>query len=171
MAARATDTPASPSALIERGLARGPSARVAGGVRPSVAAPAGVPDVRVARTGRGEAGDRAHAVRRLYTLCESHRGRIQIPDGRRSKPADPDPGELQGRLLDAYAVEVLPIERGGGAVPAPTNPGPASLRTDDPRGPGRRRLTPEAVPSRRASGLQAGRPAQYALLGKFVSPK
>lgn len=49
--------------------------------------------------------------RRLYTLCEVHRGGIQIPDGRRSKPADLAPGELQTRLLEAYAVDLLPIER------------------------------------------------------------
>ncbi|TMK44101.1 MAG: hypothetical protein E6G55_11720 [Actinobacteria bacterium] len=40
-----------------------------------------------------------------------HRGGIQIPDGRRSKSADLDPGELQGRLLEAYAVDLLPLER------------------------------------------------------------
>ncbi len=47
---------------------------------------------------------------RLYTLCEVHRGGIQVPDGRRTMPADLDPGELQERLLEAYAVELLPIE-------------------------------------------------------------
>jgi hypothetical protein len=48
--------------------------------------------------------------RRLYTLCQEHRGGIQIPDGRRSKPTDVDPDELQGRLLATYTVDLLPLE-------------------------------------------------------------
>jgi len=49
--------------------------------------------------------------RRLYTLCDVHRGGIQIPDGRRSKPTDVDPDELQRRLLATYTVDLLPLER------------------------------------------------------------
>ncbi len=48
---------------------------------------------------------------RLYTLCAVHRGGIQLPDGRRSQPTDLDVAVLQARLLDAYAVELLPSER------------------------------------------------------------
>ncbi len=62
--------------------------------------------------------------RRLYTLCEEHRGGIQIPDGRRSKPADVDPNELQGRLLEAYAVDLLPLERVEGLFRLPRTPDP-----------------------------------------------
>ncbi|HEX9124153.1 MAG TPA: hypothetical protein VF984_12505 [Actinomycetota bacterium] len=47
----------------------------------------------------------------LYTLCDVHRGGIQLPDGRRSAPTDLDPGGLQARVLDAYAVELVPWER------------------------------------------------------------
>jgi hypothetical protein len=45
-----------------------------------------------------------------YTLCERHRGGIEVPDGRRSVPIATDPGELQARLLEAYAVDLLPEE-------------------------------------------------------------
>ncbi|HZD79662.1 MAG TPA: hypothetical protein VE646_06445 [Actinomycetota bacterium] len=48
---------------------------------------------------------------RLYTLCEIHRGGIQLPDGRRSKLTPLGPDALQARVLDAYAVEVVPLER------------------------------------------------------------
>jgi hypothetical protein len=47
---------------------------------------------------------------RLYTLCEQHRGGIQVPDTRRSAPTDLDPNALQARVLDAYAVDLLPLE-------------------------------------------------------------
>lgn len=50
-------------------------------------------------------------ARLLYTLCDAHRGGIQLPDGRRSAPTDLDPLELEARLLDAYAVEVVPWDR------------------------------------------------------------
>jgi len=67
-----------------------------------------------------------HALfRRMYTLCEAHRGGIQIPDGRRSKPADLDPGEIQARLLDSYAVEVLPLEHVAPLFRLPRTPDPA----------------------------------------------
>jgi hypothetical protein len=45
-----------------------------------------------------------------YTLCERHRGGIEVPDGRRTRPTEVDPKILQARLLDAYAVDLLPIE-------------------------------------------------------------
>jgi hypothetical protein len=47
-------------------------------------------------------------VRQLYTLCELHRGGIEVPDGRRTKPTGLDPDALQARLIDAYAVDLLP---------------------------------------------------------------
>jgi hypothetical protein len=47
---------------------------------------------------------------RLYTLCELHRGGIEVPDTRRSSPTDIDPDALQARLLGAYAVDLLPAE-------------------------------------------------------------
>lgn len=46
----------------------------------------------------------------LYTLCAAHEGGIEVPDGRRTRPAGIDPATLQARLLDAYAVELLPAE-------------------------------------------------------------
>lgn len=49
-------------------------------------------------------------VGRLYTLCEIHQGGIEVPGGRKTKPTDMDPRVLQGRLLEAYAVDVLPTE-------------------------------------------------------------
>jgi hypothetical protein len=45
---------------------------------------------------------------RLYGLCELHRGGIQVPDGRRTRATDLDPGVLQSRLLAAYAVDLVP---------------------------------------------------------------
>jgi hypothetical protein len=45
-----------------------------------------------------------------FTLCEHHRGGIEVPDGRRTRPTKVDPKILQARLLDAYAVDLLPIE-------------------------------------------------------------
>ena len=49
--------------------------------------------------------------RRLYTLCDRHRGGIEVPDGRRTRPSGIDPRALHSRLLDAYAVDLLPAER------------------------------------------------------------
>lgn len=46
--------------------------------------------------------------RRVYPLCDEHRAGIEVPDGRTSVPTDEDPRELQARLLDAYAVDLLP---------------------------------------------------------------
>ncbi len=48
---------------------------------------------------------------RLYTLCEAHRGGIEVPDGRRTRLTDLDPRALEARMLDAYAVDLLPAER------------------------------------------------------------
>ncbi len=47
---------------------------------------------------------------RLYTLCAVHRGGIQVPDGRRTTPTGMDPRSLQARLIEAYAVDLLPEE-------------------------------------------------------------
>jgi hypothetical protein len=46
----------------------------------------------------------------FYALCDVHRGGIQIPDGRRTRPTGVEPKVLQTRLLDAYAVDPVPIE-------------------------------------------------------------
>jgi len=48
--------------------------------------------------------------RKLYTLCGAHRGGIQVPDGRRTRPTGIDPTALQARLIDTYAVDLLPAE-------------------------------------------------------------
>jgi hypothetical protein len=45
---------------------------------------------------------------KLYTLCATHRGGIQVPDGRRTRPTGLDPRSLQTRLIQAYAVDLLP---------------------------------------------------------------
>jgi hypothetical protein len=47
---------------------------------------------------------------RLYTLCSLHRGGIQVPDGRRTRPTGMDPRALQSRLVETYAVDLLPEE-------------------------------------------------------------
>ncbi len=47
---------------------------------------------------------------RLYALCEVHAGGIQLPDGRRTEPIGTEPRALQSRLLEAYAVDLLPAE-------------------------------------------------------------
>ncbi|MGZ8631401.1 MAG: hypothetical protein ACXWZF_10625 [Actinomycetota bacterium] len=47
---------------------------------------------------------------RLYTLCEVHRGGIEVPDGRRTRPIDLDPHTLEARVLDDYAVDLLPAD-------------------------------------------------------------
>ena len=46
----------------------------------------------------------------FYALCDIHRGGIQLQDGRRTRPTDLDPRALQARLLDAYAVDLVPID-------------------------------------------------------------
>jgi hypothetical protein len=45
-----------------------------------------------------------------FALCAAHRGGIEVPDGRRTRPTDVDPTTLRARLLDAYAVDLLPID-------------------------------------------------------------
>lgn len=47
---------------------------------------------------------------KLYPLCAEHRGGIILPDGRRTRAVDIAPQALGARLLDAYAVDVLPFE-------------------------------------------------------------
>jgi hypothetical protein len=61
---------------------------------------------------------------RVYALCERHRGGIQVPDTRRSTPTDLDPTVLQARLLDAYAVDLLPLERVTSLFRRPRTPDP-----------------------------------------------
>jgi hypothetical protein len=63
--------------------------------------------------------------KRLYALCHVHRGGIQVPDGRRTTPTDLRPDELQSRLLEAYSVEVLPIEHVRALFEMPRTPEPA----------------------------------------------
>jgi hypothetical protein len=62
--------------------------------------------------------------KRLYTLCEVHRGGIQVLDGRRSKPTEHDPGRLQAELLSAYTVDLLPLERVEALFRKPRTPDP-----------------------------------------------
>jgi hypothetical protein len=62
--------------------------------------------------------------RYLYGLCAEHAGGIEVPDGRRSRPTDLEPRALQSRLLDAYAVDLLPLERVGGLFASPRTPDP-----------------------------------------------
>jgi hypothetical protein len=45
-----------------------------------------------------------------YALCDVHRGGIQVPDGRRTRLSDIDPVVLRSRLLDTYAVDLVPAE-------------------------------------------------------------
>jgi hypothetical protein len=45
-----------------------------------------------------------------YALCDVHRGGIQLQDGRRTRPTGLDPKVLQARLLDTYAVDLVPID-------------------------------------------------------------
>jgi hypothetical protein len=59
-----------------------------------------------------------------FALCDVHRGGIQVPDGRRTRMTDVDPKILRSRLLDAYAVDLLPIEAVRSLF--------ASARTPDP---------------------------------------
>ncbi len=47
---------------------------------------------------------------RLYSLCANHRGGIQVPDGRRTRPTGLDPRALQSRLVETYAIDLLPEE-------------------------------------------------------------
>ena len=62
--------------------------------------------------------------KRLYTLCSVHRGGIELPDGRRTRPTGIDPKALQARLLDAYAVDLAPIEAVRSLFGRPKTPAP-----------------------------------------------
>jgi hypothetical protein len=57
----------------------------------------------------------------LFPLCREHARGIQLYDGRRTRPTDVDPSEIQARLLDAYAVDLLPFEA---VVPLLRRPAP-----------------------------------------------
>jgi hypothetical protein len=48
--------------------------------------------------------------RYVYALCDVHEDGIELPDGRTSVPTDADPAELESRLLQTYAVDLLPFE-------------------------------------------------------------
>ena len=79
--------------------------------RISLAAPAGLLDLRLSfepGTGVPEVVHRFDD--RLYTLCAAHRGGIQVADGRRTRPTGLDPSALQTRLIDTYAVDLLPAD-------------------------------------------------------------
>jgi hypothetical protein len=62
--------------------------------------------------------------RHLYALCRLHRGGIQLPDGRRSARTELEPGALQARLLNAYGVDLLPLERVQVLYRSPRTPDP-----------------------------------------------
>ena len=62
----------------------------------------------------------------LYALCEEHRGGVQLPDGRRTRPADVDPIQLQARLLGDYSVDLLPAEQVLPLLSRPPAPAPAA---------------------------------------------
>jgi hypothetical protein len=59
---------------------------------------------------------------RLYPLCGQHRGGIEVPDGRRTRPTELDPAALQARLIDVYAVDLLPAEVVGPLLARPSLP-------------------------------------------------
>jgi len=80
----------------------------------------------------------------------------RIPDGRRSKPVDFDPGELEARLRDAYAVDLLPLERVAQLFRLPRTPDPP-LCAHHPRSPSRIELTKQRIGVRRATLLQVSR--------------
>jgi hypothetical protein len=63
---------------------------------------------------------------RLYPLCDEHGGGIEVPDGRRSRATDVHPTELQARLLDAYGVELLPVDPCTELFERPPAPAPPS---------------------------------------------
>ena len=47
---------------------------------------------------------------RRYTFCNDHAGGLELPGGRRTVPVAGDARTLQSRLLEAYAVDLLPAE-------------------------------------------------------------
>lgn len=63
----------------------------------------------------------------LYPLCEAHRGGIQLPDGRRTADTGLDPTVVQGELLDAYAVDLLPFDGVKALLSRPAAPAPPAF--------------------------------------------
>jgi hypothetical protein len=61
---------------------------------------------------------------RWYGLCDRHRGGIRMPDGRVSTSTGLDPAAVQARLLDAYGVELQPLEPVAFLFRAPATPEP-----------------------------------------------
>jgi hypothetical protein len=47
---------------------------------------------------------------RRYTLCDEHAAGLELPGGRRTRSTAGDARALQSRLLEAYAVDLLPGE-------------------------------------------------------------
>ena len=47
---------------------------------------------------------------RRYTLCDDHAGGLELPGGRRTVAVEGDARALQSRVLEAYAVDLLPAE-------------------------------------------------------------
>ncbi len=63
---------------------------------------------------------------RVYALCADHRGGIEVPGGRRTRATGTDPVQLESRLLDAYAVDLLPSEPLEPFLHRPAAPEPAA---------------------------------------------
>ncbi|MGZ5318728.1 MAG: hypothetical protein ACXWZU_10655 [Actinomycetota bacterium] len=63
----------------------------------------------------------------LYPLCELHRRGIELPGGRHTADAGIDPAELQGELLDVYAVDLLPFDRVEAMCARPAAPLPPAF--------------------------------------------
>ena len=80
--------------------------------------------------------------KRVFTLCSAHRGGIQVPDGRRSVPTGTEPGVLQSRLLEAYAVDLVPEDAVRWLFQQPPTPHRAGMPTISvvPAGEERRRV-------------------------------
>jgi len=80
--------------------------------------------------------------KRVFTLCSAHRGGIQVPDGRRSVPTGTEPGVLQSRLLEAYAVDLVPEDAVRWLFQQPPTPHRAGMPTISvvPTGEERRRV-------------------------------
>ncbi len=62
--------------------------------------------------------------RYVYGLCAQHSGGIEVPDGRRSRPTGLEPATVQSGMLNAYAVDPLPLGRLAGLFRAPRAPDP-----------------------------------------------
>ena len=87
----------------------------------------------------------------LYALCSVHRGGIQVMDGRRTRPTELDPRSVQAALLDAYAVDPLPIDAVRSLFAKPRTPDPAGVLPLDLGGACERRHL-----SARADGVTEG---------------